>query len=84
MSLFDEIEKFMQTGDASINYRYVNIGGKSVYIEGIKFVNKLDKTCMIFKLKTCSIKVEGSELVLKYLDKSTCVITGEIVSVVCL
>ncbi|MBR1987443.1 MAG: YabP/YqfC family sporulation protein, partial [Clostridia bacterium] len=63
--------------------RVVNIGGKSVYIEGIKSVVRLDNSEMIFQMKNCGISVVGNELKIKYLDKTTCVITGKIKAVSC-
>ena len=41
MSLISEIEKLMNIADASFNYRIINLGGKSLYVEGIKSVISL-------------------------------------------
>ena len=78
MSLMSEIEKLMGEVGASASFRIVNLGGHSVYIEGIKSVVSLDETEMQFQLKKGLIIVCGSELKVKYLDTSTCVITGKI------
>ena len=83
MSMMSEIEKLMQSADASNEYRVVNLGGKSVYIEGIKSVVKLDSQEMIFQMKSCALLVLGNDMKIKYLDKTTCVILGSIKSVSC-
>ena len=78
MSFMAEIEKLMNGAQCSLNYRVVNLGGKSVYIEGFKSVVSLTDTEMIFQLKNNSVVVAGKNLKIKYLDKFTCVIEGAI------
>ena len=82
MSFMQEIEKFMQSVGSSNNYRIINLGGNSIYIEGIKSVVSFGESEMQFQLKKSLLSVAGSELKVKYLDKSTCVIVGDICSVV--
>ena len=82
MSLFGEIEKLMNSADASFNYRIVNLGGKTLYVEGIKQVVSLGETEILLQLKKQLLTIVGSNLKVKYLDKTTCVIEGEICSVV--
>ena len=82
MSMLSEIEKFMGSAEASINYRIVNLGGKSLYIEGLKAVVSFGVNEMQFQLKHSLLSVVGSQLKIKYLDKTTCIIVGEITSVV--
>ena len=78
MSLMNEIEKLMgEVGTNSI-FRIVNLGGKNLYIEGIKSVVSFEENEMRFQLKNNVLSVKGSELKVKYLDSSTCVISGEI------
>lgn len=77
-----EIEKMLANSGASTNYRLVNLGGGQLYIEGIKTVVGFDQNKMQFQLKKQMLTVEGSQLKIKYLDKTTCVIIGEIVSMV--
>lgn len=78
MSLMNEIEKLMgEVGTNSI-FRIVNLGGKNLYIEGIKTVVSFEENEMRFQLKNNVLSVKGSELKVKYLDSSTCVISGEI------
>lgn len=78
MSMMNEIEKLMQSVGTSFNYRVVNLGGESVYVDGIKSVVSLLDTEMIFQLKNCILYVVGDEMKLKYLDKTSCVIVGKI------
>lgn len=83
MSMMSEIEKLMQVAETSFDYRIVNLGGNSIYIEGIRSVVRLETNEMIFQMKNCALSVVGSELKIKYLDKTTCVILGKIKSVSC-
>ena len=78
MSMMEEIEKFMQSVDTSINYRLVNLGGKSLYVEGISNVVNFSDKEMRFQLKKKLLIIFGTNLNIKYLDKSSCVIIGEI------
>ena len=82
MSLMQEIEKLMQSVGSSNNYRIINLGGNSLYIEGIKSVVSFGENEMQFQLKKSLLVVAGTELKVKYLDKTTCVIIGKISSVV--
>ena len=81
MSLMSEIEKLMGDVGTSANFRVINLGGNSLYIEGIKSVVSFGETEMKFQLKKKLLVVCGNGLKVKYLDTSTCVITGEIVKV---
>lgn len=82
MSLMGEIEKLMESAGASSIYRFVNLGGNSLYIEGIKSVLGFAENEMQFQLKKQILTVCGTDLKIKYLDKSTCIIIGKIESVV--
>lgn len=77
-----EIEKLMESAGASSIYRIINLGGNSLYIEGIKSVLGLDENEMQFQFKKQIVTIGGIGLKVKYLDKSTCIITGQIQSVV--
>ena len=81
MSLMCEIEKLMNVANSSISYRVINLGGKTIYVEGIKSVVNLAENEMIFQLKKQAISVCGTNLKIKYLDKTTCVLEGEIFKV---
>ena len=82
MSLFGEIEKLMNSADASFNYRIINLGGKTLYVEGIKGVVSLGENEILLQLKKQLLTIAGLNLKVKYLDKTTCVVDGEISSVV--
>lgn len=76
--MLDEIEKLMAGVGTSANYRLINLGGKFLYVEGIKAVVSFGVDEMQFQLKKCLLVVAGKNLKVKYLDKSTCIIEGEI------
>lgn len=81
MSMMAEIEKFMNSTELSIDYRIVNLGGKQLYIEGIKSVVNYGVDTLDFQLKKKVLTVKGYNLKVVYLDKSSCVIKGDISSV---
>lgn len=81
MSMMQEIEKLMGSVGTSASYRIINLGGNSLYVEGIKNVVTLSEVEMQFQLKKCLLIVGGANLKVKYLDTSTCVISGEIFKV---
>jgi sporulation protein YqfC len=72
----------MVTAGESVNYKVINLGGNSLYLEGIKSIVSFGESEMQFQLKKVLLIVSGEELKIKYLDKSTCVINGKIISVV--
>lgn len=78
MSLIGEIEKLMNSADVSFNYRVINLGGKCVYIEGFKSIVTLSINEIILQLKKQALSICGSNLKVKYLDKTSCVVEGEI------
>lgn len=78
MSMMSEIEKLMGEVGSSSNFRIINLGGSSLYVEGIKSVISFAENEMRFQLKKNMLVVVGQNLKVKYLDSSTCVITGEI------
>lgn len=78
MSLIGEIEKLINEELSTVEYRIINIGGKNLYIEGIKNIINLSKNSMEFQLKKRTIIIKGSDLIIKYLDNSTVHIFGEI------
>ena len=74
----EEVEKLMGDVGTSSSFRIINLGGNSLYVEGIKSVVSFAENEMRFQLKKQLLIVEGSDLKVKYLDKTTCVICGEI------
>ncbi|MGN0787780.1 MAG: YabP/YqfC family sporulation protein [Candidatus Onthoplasma sp.] len=81
MNMFEEIEKFMQSGGATATFRIVNLGGTSLYIEGIKSIVSIEKHEICLGLKKQLLIVSGENLTIKYLDKTTCLILGSIYKV---
>ncbi|MDD4350677.1 MAG: YabP/YqfC family sporulation protein [Clostridia bacterium] len=83
MSLINEIDGYVgKNFDITLNeYRYVNIGGKSLYIEAHKGIQLLSNEEITFKLKKKIISIKGHDLFVKYIDNSTAVIFGTIVQV---
>ena len=84
--LLNELDNYItkELGITLKEYRYINIGGKMVYIEGQKGIVNFSKEEISFKLhkKTCTIK--GADLCVKYYDNSTAVVCGSIINVVVL
>ena len=84
--LLDDLDSYVtnELGLTLNKYRYINIGGKVVYIEGQTGIKTLSSELIALHLgkKTCTIN--GSDLFIKYYDKSTAVVSGSIVSVVVL
>ena len=78
----EEIEKLMQSVQSSANYRVLNLGGKSLYVDGIRSIISLSPEEVKFQLKKQSLTIVGKEMMIKYLDTSSCVLNGEIYSVV--
>ena len=72
----------MNSADISFDYRVINLGGNKLYIEGFKNVVSLGESEVIFQLKKQILTIAGTNLKVKYLDKTTCVIEGIILSVV--
>lgn len=84
--MFDKLDSYV-TEELNITlkeYKYVNIGGKIVYVEGQSGILSLSKEEISLKVgsKVCTIK--GADLFIKYYDSSTALISGRIVSVVVL
>jgi len=84
--ILNELDNYItnELGLTLKEYRYINIGGKMVYVEGQNGLINLSKDEIAFKVhkKVCTIK--GSDLYIKYYDNSTALVCGSIVSVVVL
>jgi sporulation protein YqfC len=76
--MLQEIEKLMNVAGTSCSYRIVNLGGNSLYFEGIKSVICFDETEMQFQLKKEVLKIVGENLTMKYLDQNSGVVEGKI------
>ena len=84
MSLNNEINKLLlKYFDSSFSdYRYFNMGGRAVYIEGQTGLVGFDSRKITFKVKKHILSVIGESLVIAEFDGSTAVVTGDINSVV--
>ena len=84
--ILDELDNYItqELGVTLKEYRYINIGGKLVYIEGQKGINTLSKEEISFKVNKKVCLIRGSDLYIKYYDNSTAVVCGSIISVVVL
>lgn len=84
MSFNNEINKLLlKYFDSSFSdYRYFNIGGHAVYIEGQTGLVEFDEKTITFKVKKQILSVVGTNLVIAEFDNSTAVVTGNIESVV--
>ncbi len=84
--LLDDLDNYVtkELGLTLNQYRYINIGGKVVYVEGQTGIKTLSNELIAINLgkKTCTIN--GTDLFIKYYDKSTAIVSGSIVSVVVL
>lgn len=84
--MFDKLDSYI-TEELNITlkeYRYINIGGKALYVEGQGGIVSLSAEQIELKLgkRTCTIK--GTDLYIKYYDNSTALVLGKIISVVVL
>lgn len=83
MGLLNEIDNlFAKEFDISVSeYRYVNVAGKYLYIEGHKGILLLSDDEMVFKLKRKNLSVNGTDLQIKLFENSTAVVSGNIINV---
>ncbi len=84
--LLDELDTYVskELGVTLKEYRYTNIGGKMIYLEGQRGIATLTKDEVSFKLKTKTFTIKGTDLFIKYYDNNTALVYGSIVSVVVL
>ena len=84
--LLDELDSLVtnELGLTLKEYRYINVGGKLLYIEGQNGILNLSKEEISFRLRKKVITVKGSDLYIKYYDNSTAIVGGSIISVVVL
>lgn len=84
--ILDKLDDYItqELGVTLKEYKYINIGGKMVYVEGQSGILNLTREEVSLKVrkKVCTIK--GSDLYIKYYDNCTALICGSIVSVVVL
>ena len=83
MNFLEEIDNYVskEYGITFNEYRYVNLGGKVLYIEGHTGINIFNDKEMSFKIKKKILTIKGEELIVKYFDKSTAIVEGRIIQV---
>ena len=83
MNFLEDITKLICKDDTLLTseYRYVNIDGKYLYIEGIVGIKNLGVKELELNLKKKSIKVIGDDMQIKYFDNSTAIIHGRIIQI---
>ena len=82
MYCFDCLLERAGVGIQSGSYRYLNFGGKVVYLAGFSELLSLTEEGVVFRLKNRqSIFVFGEKLNLKEMDAEIVMITGEIKSI---
>ena len=86
MNFLEDITKLICKEELLIttDYRFIDIDGKYLYIEGIRGIKTLSIKEIEFILKKKSIKVLGEDMIIKYFDNSTAVIYGTIIQIVVL
>ena len=62
-------------------FRYVNIGGGALYVQGHKGVVSFDTGKVVLRVPKARLEVGGNGLKIKQLSNDDIVITGDIVSV---
>ncbi len=59
-------------------YKYVNLGGKGLYVQGYKDILSLEKNLIVLKLKRGELEIKGKNLNIKDINISTMVVSGKI------
>ena len=77
MYKFDELLERAGLLSSSISYRYMNFGGKVVYLAGFKEILQLNSENIIFRLKDKGrISIMGEGLSIKEMDTEIVMVTG--------
>ncbi len=79
MSFFDEIKREVGITDLQMlnGFSYVNFCGETLYIEGVKKLEKISSECVMIRTQKAEIEVCG-ELKIEAISENTIVITGRI------
>lgn len=85
MKFLEDISNFISPNEPiNLDYRYINLNGKYLYLEGIKGVLTLTDKEIEFSLSKKKINIKGEDLFLKYFDNSTALISGRIIQIIVL
>lgn len=82
INLVSELLENISISNQSIGFRYLNLGGKILYLIGFKSVLKFGKNEITFKIDNKTIiSVKGEDLYIKEMDNCSAMICGSIFSV---
>lgn len=83
MTFIDDINKFFvdEFDIAVADYKYVNVAGRYLYLEGHFGILMLSDDEIVFKLKKKAIHINGSDLKIKSFENSVAVVSGKIINV---
>ena len=68
--------------EAAGGYKYINLGGRSVYVQNYKDVLSFSNEEIVLKLKDGELKIVGEDLNIKDLNLNSITIKGNILSVI--
>lgn len=79
-NFLNEIGSFNELPLSSVitHYKYVNIGGQLLYVQGYKDVLSFETDKIVLKLKENELKIVGTDLNIKELNLNSITITGHI------
>ena len=64
-----------------LSYKYVNLNGEKVYVQGFKNLLCFDDKSIILKLKDNEMEIVGERLNIEELSQNTILVTGKIICV---
>ncbi len=79
MSFFDEVKRDVGITDLQMlsGFSYVNFCGETLYIEGVKRLEKISSECILVRTQKAELEICGS-LAIEAIAENTIVITGRI------
>ena len=82
-SLIEEITKNFSSLELknAFKYKIINLGGKALYVQGYKAIEKFSDISIILKIKNGSIFIKGEKLEIKEFYSDCVYIIGDIKSV---
>ncbi|MBQ8749390.1 MAG: YabP/YqfC family sporulation protein [Clostridia bacterium] len=82
INLVSELLDKISLSSESVGFRYLNLGGKVLYLIGFKSVLKFSSNEITFKINNSTIiTVRGDNLYIKEMDASSAMVCGEIKAV---
>ena len=79
INLVNELLSQISLTKENIGFRYLNLGGKVVYIIGFKSIIKFSATNITFKINnSCILSVSGENLYIQEMDTSSAMVCGQI------